>query len=128
MGRAVELTKAEEQVMQILWSIGKGFVNDILDRFPEPRPAYNTVSTIIRILERKGYVGHDSLGKSHLYYPKVERNTYARSYLRNFVHRYFSDSYQGLTSFFLREDDVSLEELELMRHHIEERISKKTKK
>ncbi len=111
--------------MQILWSIGKGFVHDILDRFPEPRPAYNTVSTILRILEKKGYVDHDSLGKSHMYFPRVERSIYMRSYLRNFVHRYFSDSYQSLTSFFLREDELSLEELELMRRHIDDHIGKK---
>lgn len=128
MKKGGELTKAEEQVMQILWSIEKGFVNDILDRFPQPRPAYNTVSTIVRILEKKGFVGHESLGKSHRYYPKVEREVYARSYLRNFMHRYFSDSYQNLTSFFLKEDEVSIEELEMMQKQINKEIKKQKKK
>ncbi|MFO7939420.1 MAG: BlaI/MecI/CopY family transcriptional regulator, partial [Bacteroidales bacterium] len=66
-----ELTKAEQQIMEYLWQIGEGFVNDILARFPEPKPAYNTVSTIVRILEKKQVVGHKTLGKSHQYYPLV---------------------------------------------------------
>lgn len=128
MRKQGELTKAEEQVMQILWGIDKGFVNDILDRFPDPKPAYNTVSTIVRILERKGFVGHEAFGKSHRYYPIIAREEYARSYLRNFLHRYFSDSYQSLTSFFLKEDDVSVEELELIRKQVNKEIKKQKKK
>lgn len=127
MKRPGTLTKAEEEVMQVLWGIDKGFVNDILDRFPEPKPAYNTISTIVRILERKGFIAHETLGKSHRYYPIVERTIYARSYLRNFVHRYFSDSYQSLTSFFLKEDDVSVEELELMQLQIAKMIEEQKK-
>ena len=64
-----ELTRAEEQIMQVLWDLGKGFVKDIIDKLPEPRPAYNTVSTIVRILQDKGFVGHETFGKSHCYYP-----------------------------------------------------------
>ena len=66
-----ELTRAEEQIMQVLWDLGKGFVKDIIDKLPEPRPAYNTVSTIVRILQDKGFVGHETFGKSHCYYPLV---------------------------------------------------------
>ena len=68
-----ELTKAEEQVMQILWKIEKGFVKDIIDSMPKPKPAYNTVSTIVRILEKKGFVGHNAYGKTHEYYPLVSK-------------------------------------------------------
>ena len=69
-----ELTRAEEQIMQVLWDLGKGFVKDIIDKLPEPRPAYNTVSTIVRILQDKGFVGHETFGKSHCYYPLVAKH------------------------------------------------------
>ena len=71
-----ELTKAEEQVMQILWDMEKGFVKDLLEKFPEPKPAYNTVSTICRILENKGFINHKAYGKSHQYFPLVSRGLY----------------------------------------------------
>jgi len=71
-----ELTRAEEEVMQILWKEKKAFVKEILDRFPEPRPAYNTVSTIVRILEKKGFVSHDEFGKSHRYFPLIMKEDY----------------------------------------------------
>ena len=75
-----ELTRAEEQIMQVLWDLGKGFVKDIIDKLPEPRPAYNTVSTIVRILQDKGFVGHETFGKSHCYYPLVAKDTYTKNF------------------------------------------------
>ena len=75
-----ELTKAELEVMQILWKLKKAFVGDILDRMVEPKPAYNTVSTVVRLLEKKGVVGHESFGKSHRYYPLVDKETYEAEY------------------------------------------------
>ena len=80
-----ELTRAEEQIMQVLWDLGKGFVKDIIDKLPEPRPAYNTVSTIVRILQDKGFVGHETFGKSHCYYPLVAKDTYTKKFLKNFM-------------------------------------------
>ena len=76
-----ELTKAEEQIMQILWDLEKGFVKDIVERFPEPKPAYNTVSTIVRILEQKGFVDHTAYGKTHEYFPLVGKSDYTRTFL-----------------------------------------------
>lgn len=112
-----ELTRAEEQVMQVLWDIQKGFVKDILEKLPDPKPAYNTVSTIVRILEKKGFVGYQAYGKSHEYYPLVEKENYTRSYLRNFVGNYFGGSFQQLVSFFAKEENMDLKELdELMQH------------
>lgn len=112
-----ELTRAEEQVMQVLWEIEKGFVKDILEKLPAPKPAYNTVSTIIRILEKKGFVGYQAYGKSHEYYPLVAREAYTRSYLNNFVGNYFGGSFQQLVSFFAKEENMDLKELdELLRH------------
>jgi predicted transcriptional regulator len=107
-----ELTKAEEQVMQIIWSMGKGFVKDLLEEFPEPKPAYNTVSTICRILENKGFLGYKAYGKSHQYYPLVSREEYTREYLNNMVDNYFGNSLEKLVSFFSRQNKVDIEEAE----------------
>lgn len=119
-----ELTKAEEQIMQILWKIGKGFVNDILERFPEPRPAYNTVSTIVRILEKKGFVSYTDFGKSHQYYPVIPKEEYTRSYMKRFVRNYFGNSYKELVSFFTQKEDLSLEEMEEIRSLLKDQINK----
>jgi predicted transcriptional regulator len=107
-----ELTKAEEQVMQILWDKERGFVKDLLEEFPDPKPAYNTVSTIIRILESKGFVGYKAYGKSHQYYPLVSREEYTKEYLNNFVDNYFGNSIEKLVSFFSRQNKVDLKEAE----------------
>jgi len=119
-----ELTRAEEEVMQILWQLGEGVVHDLLQRFPDPKPAYNTVSTIIRILEQKGFVAHRAYGRTHLYYPVISKQDYTRSYFRNMVSNYFGNSYKSLASFFTREENLSIEELEAIRKMISEQIEK----
>lgn len=107
-----ELTKAEEEVMQILWSLQEGFVRNVVEKFPEPKPAYNTVSTIVRILEKKGFVSHKDYGGSYMYFPTVSKSDYSKSFLKNFVKNYFGNSYSGLVSFFAKEGDLSVAELE----------------
>jgi len=107
-----ELTKAEEQIMQELWTLEKAFVKEIVDKLPEPKPAYNTVSTIIRILEKKGFVDHYAYGKTHQYFPLVSKTDYTKSYFRNFLNGYFSNSFQEMVSFFAKEDKMSLSQLE----------------
>jgi BlaI family penicillinase repressor len=107
-----ELTKAEEQIMQLLWELGKAFVKDIVELMPDPKPAYNTVSTIIRILEKKGFVGYTAYGKTHEYYPLVSRKDYTRSFMKNFMRNYFSGSFQEMVSFFAREDNMSMSDLD----------------
>jgi BlaI family transcriptional regulator, penicillinase repressor len=107
-----ELTKAEEQVMQILWQLEKGFVKDLIDLIPSPKPAYNTVSTIIRILERKGFVGHNAYGKTHEYFPLISKKEYTRGFMKTFMSNYFSGSFQEMVSFFAKEDNMSLGELD----------------
>jgi len=119
-----ELTRAEEQIMQILWKIGRGFVNDIMDRLPDPKPAYNTVSTIVRILEKKGFVGYEALGKSHQYYPLISKKEYTKSYMRRFVHNYFGNSYSEMVSFFTQEENLSLEEMDDIRKLLKDQIEK----
>jgi BlaI family transcriptional regulator, penicillinase repressor len=107
-----ELTKAEEQIMQELWTLEKAFVKEIVEKLPEPKPAYNTVSTIIRILEKKGFVDHFAYGKTHQYFPVVSKPEYTKSYFKNFLNGYFSNSFQEMVSFFAKEDKMSLSELE----------------
>ncbi len=108
----MQLTRAEEQVMQILWDLGEGLVKDIRDRFDEPRPARNTVSTVVRILERKGFVDHKSYGNVHLYFPVVSREEYSRHQLFGLLEGYFDNSFPAMASFFAREKDLSLAEME----------------
>jgi len=107
-----ELTKAEEQIMIILWNLERGFVKDVLEQFPEPKPAYNTVSTICRILEKKGFLDHKAYGNSHQYYPLLARDDYTKEYLNNFVDSYFGNSIEQLVSFFSRQNKVDIREAE----------------
>jgi predicted transcriptional regulator len=117
-----ELTKAEEEVMQILWRLKKGFVKEILEKFEEPRPAYTTVSTIIRILQEKGFVDYKAYGRTHQYFPVITKDDYKKSQMSSFVKDYFSNSYQNMVSFFAREKNISVREMEdimeLMRKDI----------
>ncbi len=107
-----ELTKAEEQVMQLLWKEEKAFVKDLIEQMPEPKPAYNTVSTIVRILEKKGFVAYEAFGKTHRYFPLISKKEYTRKYMKNFMKGYFSNSFKEMVSFFAREDNMSLADLE----------------
>lgn len=121
------LTRAEEEVMQVMWELGEGLVHDILARFPEPKPAYNTVSTIIRILEQKGFAGHRAYGRTYVYYPLVTRKEYTKSYFRNMVANHFGNSYRSLASFFASDSKLGLKDLEEIREMIDKEIKKKKK-
>ncbi|MEP2771856.1 MAG: BlaI/MecI/CopY family transcriptional regulator [Fulvivirga sp.] len=120
-----ELTRAEEQIMQILWQIKKGFVRDIMDEMPEPKPAYNTVSTIVRILEQKGFVSHKAFGKSHEYFPVIEKAKYSKFFLNNFLSGYFSGSFEKMVSFFAKENDLNIEEVDELMKHIKDDLKNK---
>ena len=122
-----QLTRAEEQIIQVLWDMEKAYVRDILDRLPKPKPAYNTVSTIIRILEKKGFVGYKAYGKAHEYYPLISKKEYRKKYFKGFLRNYFGNSYMALTSFFTKEQDLSLQELEEIKKLIDEEIEQKKK-
>jgi len=119
-----ELTKAEEQIMQVLWRLEKGFVKDVIDRLPDPKPAYNTVSTIVRILEKKGFVAHNAYGKTHEYFPIVSRDDYKKRFLKSFIKRYFGNSFQEMVSFFASDRDITLREMEEIRELLSEEIEK----
>ncbi|MEI7661887.1 MAG: BlaI/MecI/CopY family transcriptional regulator [Bacteroidota bacterium] len=122
-----ELTKAEEQVMQILWEKQPALVHDILSVFPEPRPAYNTVSTIIRILEQKGFVGHKAYGRTHEYFPLISKDEYSSAHFGNFLNNYFGNSFKSLASFFTSEKKMTIRELEEIQQIISGEIEKQKK-
>ncbi|GAA4458402.1 BlaI/MecI/CopY family transcriptional regulator [Nibrella saemangeumensis] len=105
-----ELTKAEEEIMRVLWQLEKAFVKDVLAELPEPKPAYNTVSTIIRILEKKGLVGYTAYGKTHEYYPLITEEQYKRFEMDQLMTNYFDNSLQKLVSFFVKDRKLSLTE------------------
>ena len=107
-----QLTKAEEDIMQVLWQLKKANVKAIIEELPEPKPAYNTVSTIVRILENKGFVDHEKLGKGHIYFPLMQKQDYSNQSINKLVDNYFQGSFKSMVSFFIKKNDISLNELE----------------
>src|SRR3984885_14560837 len=114
-----ELTRAEEQLMQVLWQLEKGFVKDVMEQLPEPKPAYNTVSTIIRILETKGFVGHTAFGKSHQYHPIVSKDQYQDFASDKLLSGYFDNSVNRMLSFFVKKEKIDLKEADEIMKLIE---------
>ena len=106
------LTRAEEQVMQVLWKRGPSFVKDVVQAMPSPKPAYTTVSTIIRILEQKGFVQHEAFGKAHRYATKLPKEKYREGQMKRVVKDYFGGSFRDLVSHFMERNDVSAQELD----------------
>lgn len=106
------LTKAEEDIMQVLWQLEKANVKDIIKELPEPKPAYNTVSTIVRILESKGFVDYEKQGKGHVYFPILKKQDYSNQSLNKLVENYFQGSFKSMVSFFVKKNDINIEELE----------------
>ena len=120
-----ELTRAEEQVMHILWKLRKAFVKDVVEHFENPKPAYNTVSTIIRILEKKEFVSYKSYGNTYEYFPLVSKDEYSRLYLGKFIKNYFGNSYNQMVSFFANDSKVTIKELEEIKELVEKEIKNK---
>jgi BlaI family transcriptional regulator, penicillinase repressor len=118
-----ELTKAEEQVMQYLWDMEKGFLKDIVEKYPEPRPAYTTVSTVIRVLVKKEFIGFKTYGKVNEYFPLITKAKYFQSKIKPIISNYLSGSPAGFASFFTNAK-LSLDELEEIREMIDDRIRK----
>lgn len=119
------LTKAEEEIMQALWQLEHAFVKDVVDLAPEPKPHYNTVSTIIKILEEKGFVGHESFGKSNRYFPLVQKDDYSKKSMKQFVTKYFQGSFPDMLSFFAREKDITVQQLEDILDELKKSTPKK---
>ena len=107
-----QLTKAEEEVMQILWELKEANVAAIIEMMPEPKPAYNTVSTIVRILESKGFVDHKQMGKGYNYFPLLEKETYSNQSMNQLMNNYFNGSFKSMVSFFMKKNDLNSKDLE----------------
>lgn len=114
-----ELTKAEEEIMQVLWTLKKGFVKEIIEKLPEPKPAYNTVSTIVRILETKGFVDHLAFGKSYEYFPVISKDEYRTFATSKLMQGYFGGSLQKMVSFFVNEEKIDLKEADEIMNLLE---------
>jgi len=110
------LTKTEEEIMQIIWQLDKCFVKDIIKQLPEPKPPYNTISSVVRILEKKGFVAYNAYGKTHQYYPIIEKESYSNFALNNLVNGYFSGSFKNLVSNFSEKNTLSKDEIEALQN------------
>lgn len=119
-----ELTKAEEQIMQYLWKLEKAFLKDIVDEFPEPKPAYTTISTVIRVLVKKEVIAFNTYGKIHEYYPLISKSEYFGSHFKGIVKSFFNGSMTKFASYFTNEKDLNLSELEEIKQMVEEKINK----
>jgi BlaI family penicillinase repressor len=120
-----ELTKAEEQIMQILWQLKEAIVKEILEKIPEPKPAYNTVSTVVRVLEGKGFIDHKAYGNSHVYFPIISEDDYKKFTFDKLMSNYFDNSYKSLVSFIADEKDLGLKELDELTELINKLKSQK---
>jgi len=106
-----KLTNKEEEIMQVLWKLEKAFVKDVVAQLPKPKPHYNTVSTVIRKMEDKGFVKHEAFGNTHRYIPSISKEDYRKKYFSTAISNYFENSYKNVVSFFAKEEKISVEEL-----------------
>lgn len=106
-----KLTNKEEDILQVLWDLEKAFVKEVVAQLPEPKPHYNTISTIIRNMEEKGFVKHMAFGKTYQYYPAITKEEYRKNFMQKTIHNYFENSYKNVVSFFAKEEKISVEEL-----------------
>ena len=113
-----QLTKAEEEIMQTLWQLKKANVKAIIEILPEPKPAYNTVSTIVRILESKGFVDYEKQGKGHIYFPLIEKELYSNQSINKLIDNYFQGSFKSMVSFFMKKNDVDVHDIEALLNEI----------
>jgi BlaI family transcriptional regulator, penicillinase repressor len=120
-----KLTKAEEEIMLVLWELGEALVRDIISKLEDPEIPYTTVSTVIRVLEKKNFVSHKAFGNTYLYFPLVSKKEYSRRQVKDLVSNYFNGSYTSLAAFFAKESDVSMEELEEMLSELKKELDQK---
>ncbi|ELR68664.1 Transcriptional regulator, MecI family [Fulvivirga imtechensis AK7] len=118
-----ELTKAEEQIMQVLWKLKKGFLKDIVNAMPDPKPAYPTVSTVIRVMVNKKFVGYNTYGKVNEYFPLIRKEDYFKTQMKSMLTSFFGSSWQGFATFFSN-SDLSIKELEAIKAQIDKEIKK----
>ncbi|GAB2987400.1 BlaI/MecI/CopY family transcriptional regulator [Mucilaginibacter puniceus] len=118
-----KLAKREEQIMQVFWTLQKAFIRDIIPEMPEPKPHYNSVATMVKILEEKGFLGHDTIGNMFQYYPIISKEQYQQHAMKDIVSQYFDNSYSNMLAFFAKEQKINEQELNEIIN-----IIKKTKK
>lgn len=114
-----ELTKKEEEVMHLVWELKQAFVKEIIAEMPNSKPPYNTVSSIVRILDQKGFVGHEAFGKTHRYFPVISKFEYRKNLFGDLVHNYFEDSIENVLSFMISEKKLSPKELKELKEIVE---------
>ena len=119
MATTKKLTASEEAIMQIIWKLEQGFAQDIMSEIPEPKPPYNTTLSVVKSLERKGYVGHETFGKANRYYPVISKENYSRSLLGRVVSHYFNNSLSSLVSAFTEDHSISEEEIKELERLVE---------
>jgi len=120
LSKMKELTKVEEEVMQIIWRVKRGIVRDFIDKMDDPKPPYSTISSVVRILEKKGFLAHKAYGKTHEYFPIITKNAYRKYVIQNMLQKYFSGSATNMLSFFAKENDLSLKDVGEMMKKMEE--------
>lgn len=120
-----DLTKAEEQIMQVLWVIQPAFVKDIISELPEPKPAYSTVSTIVRILESKGFIDHEAFGPTHRYFAIISKDEYSHFSMKKMLENYFDGSLKKMVSSFSNREQIDLIELDDLLNRIDQLKDKK---
>ncbi|NMM47855.1 BlaI/MecI/CopY family transcriptional regulator [Marinigracilibium pacificum] len=122
-----ELTKAQEDILKAIWKVNKGAVSDILNEIPEPKPAYNTVATVVKVLEKKGYVDHETYGKTNVYFSKVSKDEYAGNLMKTNLSSFFNGSIKQFVSHFVKDKEVDLTELESLKELLEKEIKEQKK-
>lgn len=123
-----QLNKPELQIMKYLWKIEKGFMKDIVEKFPKPAPAYTTIATLVGRMVDKGYIGFDRLGRDKQYYPLLQKNDYFSGQIKDLVSNFFNNSSSQFASFFTKNSDFDLEELEELQNLVQQKISEKKRK
>ncbi|NMM48514.1 BlaI/MecI/CopY family transcriptional regulator [Marinigracilibium pacificum] len=123
-----ELTKAEEQVMNIIWKLEKAFLKDVVEEFPEPKPAYTTISTVMRVLVKKGFVDYRSYSKVHEYFPKISKDEYFKDHIGTVISNFFDGSINKFASFFADTQSSDISELEEVKKVLESKIEELKKK
>lgn len=121
----MKLSQSEEQLMQYLWELEKAFLNDLIEKYPEPKPASSTVATLLKRMNDKGYIDYEQMGRSRRYYPLVKKSDYFSKHINSLIKKYFNDSPSTFASFFTKETDLSDEELEELQDIINKEIKKR---
>lgn len=121
----MKLSKSEEQLMQYLWELENAFLSDLLEKYPEPKPASSTVATLLKRMKDKGYIDYEQMGRSRRYYPLVKKSDYFSKHINSLIKKYFNDSASTFASFFTRETDLSDDELEELQKIINEELKKR---